>query len=217
MIAKITGVLESIESGLALIRVEGGLTYEVLVSGYTGARLGVMIDQKLTLHTLHYLEGQSSGSTSYPRLAGFLTVQDRKFFELFTTCNGVGNKTALAAMSIATEQIAGAIADRDAAMLQSLPKIGRRTAETVIATLYGKVDPYLQSQSSDLPAAAAAGASGPRAGGRSIASEALDVLVSLGENRTQAMTWIEVALREEKNRPTQVQALIERVYQIKTS
>ena len=78
-----------------------------------------------------------------PRLAGFLSVEDRAFFELFTTCKGIGNRKALRAMSLDVGQLAGAISDRDIALLQTLPDIGRRTAETIIATLHGKVDRFL--------------------------------------------------------------------------
>jgi len=147
MIARLTGQLENVGSTTLQVRL-GGLTYELLVSPYTAGRLGNSIGKEVTLETLHYLEGQSGGSTLYPRLAGFLTETDRDFFELFTTCNGVGNKTALAAMVISIDQIAAAIAERDVAMLQSLPKIGRRTAETLIATLSGKVDRFLEAPTS---------------------------------------------------------------------
>ena len=45
-------------------------------------------------------------------------------------------------MTMTTGQIAAAIVDRDVAMLQSLPEIGKRTAETIIAALHDKVDAF---------------------------------------------------------------------------
>ena len=141
MIARIRGILEALEDGVALIGDDGsdgiGLTYEVLLPGFVVGRLGGSISQPVTLHTLHFFESLNQGATLVPRLAGFMTAEDRRFFELFTTCKGIGNRKALRAMALSTEQIASGIADRDVALLQSLPEVGRRTAETIVATLHG--------------------------------------------------------------------------------
>jgi len=214
MISRIKGTLESIEGGVAVLQLPGGLTYEVLVSAFTGARLGGSLGQVVELHTLHYCESQNQGASLLPRLAGFLNAQDRRFFELFTTTKGIGNKKALRAMTLATDQIAAAIADRDLALLQSLPEIGRRTAETIVATLHGKVDKYL-SASAYAPLPGDKSAAGPQpTGARALARDALEVLMQLGENRTQAMAWIDEALRDEE-KPADVQDLVARVYRIK--
>lgn len=215
MIARIEGTLVGIEGNAALIRpasggASGGLTFAVLVPAYTAARLGGSLDQPISLSTYCFVESQAQGSTLIPRLAGFTTPEDRGFYELFTTCKGIGPKRALRAMAIATGQIAAAIADRDVTMLQSLPEIGKRTAETIIATLRGKVDSYL-----DLPPATQP-ASGAAPGGRSsLAREALEVLLQLGENRTEALTWIDRALSLADEKPADAQALLAIVYRIK--
>ncbi|NJL32391.1 MAG: hypothetical protein HC898_12685 [Phycisphaerales bacterium] len=223
MIAKLTGVLDDIRQASLLVRVEGGLTYEVLAPAYTAGRLGASIGQTITLHTLYYLQSENQGSSFIPRLAGFLTADDKAFFQLLTTVKGIGNRKALRAMAIATSQIAAAIADRDAALLQSLPDVGRRTADTIIAELSGKVDAFLHSAAGSLPGAvvdtAASGStagetSGADQGGRSLARESVEVLVQLGENRLQALRWVEEALAA-KDRPGDVQAILARVYKIK--
>jgi holliday junction DNA helicase RuvA len=220
MIANITGTLVSVEDSAAYIAPGQGLTYEVLVSAYTAARLGPSIGQSVTLVTVHYIEGQIGGSTMTPRLAGFLTAQDRDFFELFTTCKGIGNRKALRAMAIASDQMAAAIADRDTHTLQSLPEIGKRTAETIIATLHGKVDAFL-APASPSPTTSSAqqqatGSDAPPAptGARAMSREAMEVLLQLGENRTQAATWIDQALRQGEP-PRDVQDLVARVFRIK--
>ncbi len=222
MICRIQGVLESVEGGVAVLQA-GPLAYEVLVSAYTAGRLGGLIGQTVTFHTLHYLEGQNQGATMYPRLAGFLSPADREFFELFTTTKGIGNKRGLRAMALSSDQIAAAIADRDLATLQSLPEVGRRTAETIVATLHGKVDRFVSAAAYG---AAGAGAGAPAAGAgpgaepgaRGIAREALEVLMQLGENRTQAIIWIDEALRTAgDDKPKGVEDLIQRVYRIKSN
>ena len=120
MIARLDGVLESVGEGAALVRVDGGLTYEVLVPSYAEAELAGRVGEPVSLHTLYYLESQNQGATMTPRLAGFVSIEDRRFFELFTTCKGIGNRKALRAMTLGTDQIAAAIADRDVATLQSV-------------------------------------------------------------------------------------------------
>ncbi|MCC7145818.1 MAG: hypothetical protein IT443_05180 [Phycisphaeraceae bacterium] len=142
MIAKLHGVLESLHRDTALVAVDGGLTYQVLLPAFTTSRLTSSLGRSVTFHTHYYLEGQGQGSSMIPRLLGFLSPRDRDFFELLTTCNGIGPRKALRAMAVDPGRIAAAIAERDTATLQSLPEIGRRTAETIIATLHGKVDAF---------------------------------------------------------------------------
>lgn len=219
MIARIEGVLESIEDGAAMLRVGEGFVYEVLISAYTASRLGASIGRRVTFHTLHYLEGQNQGSSFLPRLAGFLTADDQRFFELFTTTKGIGNRRAMRAMTLPIDRIAAAIADRDVAVLRSLPEIGPRTAETIIATLHGKVDPFISAAAyadkAD-PDNASAASSATSAPARALAREALEVLLQLGENRTQALTWIDQVLRDAgDDRPVDVQEIVARVYRLK--
>lgn len=212
MIARIEGTLVGIEGNAAMIRpASGGLTFAVLVPAYTAARLGGSLDQTISLSTYCFVESQSQGSTLIPRLAGFNTPEDRAFYELFTTCKGIGPKRALRAMAIATDQIAAAIADRDVTMLQSLPEIGKRTAETVIAALRGKVERFL-----DTASAAATSATPSTPARTSIAREALEVLLQLGENRIEALAWIDRAISQAEDEPYQdAQALLAAVYRIK--
>jgi len=213
MIARIEGVLETIAGSVLLVRPAGGLVYEVMVSAYAAARLGGSIGQPVTLHTLHYLESQNQGASFQPRLAGFLTREDREFFELFTSVKGIGNRRALRSMTLASDQIASAIAERDLAILQTLPEIGRRLAETIVATLHGKVDRFISLSS---PSAGGKPSSAASPAPRTLTRDALDVLIQLGENRAQAMAWIDQALRDTPDDPpTDTQDLIARVYRLK--
>lgn len=215
MIVKIEGLLESIEADRGRIRMPDGLTYELLLPAYTAARLSGSIGQTVTLHTLHYLESSAQGATIYPRLAGFASAIDKQFFELFVTCKGIGHRKALRAMTLATHQIAGAIADRDLALLQSLPEVGKRTAETIAVSLKGKVDRFLDAVPTGGRSVAADGTDiEMSAVPGSLARDALGVLIQLGENRTQAVNWIDRALSKD-DAPTDVEALVAEVYRIK--
>lgn len=142
MITQIEGTLTGLHDGAAHLRV-GDLTYEVLVPAADTMVLAASLGQRMTFHTLHYLEGQGQGSSFWPRLIGFRTVRDREFFELFTTVKGIGNRRALRALQLPFARVAEAIALRDLATLQSLPEVGRRTAEAICVELKGKVDAYV--------------------------------------------------------------------------
>lgn len=145
MITQIEGRLVALVDGAAHVRV-GDVTYEVLVPAADSMALAASLGTPVVFHTLHYLEGQGQGSSFWPRLIGFRTARDRAFFELFTTVKGIGNRKALRALQMPFVRVARAIADRDLDTLQSLPEIGRRTAEAICVELKGKVDAYATSQ-----------------------------------------------------------------------
>lgn len=226
MIARIQGRLIDIQGNMATIQLgdgtSGHLCYEVMLPAFAALRLLEAIDTDITLLTYHFVESTGQGTTLIPRLAGFPNAQDRRFFELFTTCKGVGNKRALRAMTLEPARIAAAIADRDVAMLQTLPEIGKRMAETIVATLHGKVDDFLgpQPTAAPPPNATSKGKKGQPAPAASaspghLARQALEALVQLGEQRAAASAWIDQALRDPDQRPTDVQTLIAHVYRIK--
>ncbi|MDP6060710.1 MAG: Holliday junction branch migration protein RuvA [Pirellulaceae bacterium] len=214
MIARLEGMLLDVEESVALVRCEGGLTYEVSLPAYAAARLGGAIGQPITLHTLYFIEGQAQGTTMTPRLAGFVSTDDRRFFELFTTCKGIGNRRALRSMTLETARIAAAIADRDVSLLQSLPEVGKRTAETIVATLHGKVDAFVSAAAYRRNSDRVDDAPTDVINSSSLAREALEVLLQLGENRIQSINWIDQALRD-GGKPVDTQDLLQRVYRIK--
>ncbi len=185
MIALIEGTLERIDDdGLALVRC-GPIGYHVMTPAADHHRLSQMQGHPITFHTLQYFDTPNQGSTFVPRLVGFLSNADRAFFELFTTVKGIGNRKALRALQMPFGDIAAAIARRDATTLTELPEIGKRTAETIILELKDRVEGFLRDQ----PGAAAAetAISGP-------ASDALAVLIQLGEPRHVAKLLVERAI-----------------------
>ena len=215
MIARIHGLLEQIENSAALLRCEGGLTYEVLLPAYTAARLVDRIDQPVMLHTFHFIEATAQGANMTPRLAGFASLTDRQFFELFTTCKGIGSRKALRAMALSTDQIATAITDRDIAMLTSLPEIGRRTAETIVATLRDKVGHFTAAATYPPQNEVAVTDDGETpAVPTGMAREALEVLLQLGEHRLHAVQWIDQALSAD-DRPNDVEGIVAAAFRIK--
>jgi Holliday junction DNA helicase RuvA len=202
MIARITGRLEELTPTSALVDVGGGLWYEVLVPACDSGQLTQRLGQEVTLHTLHFIEGDASFGSQTPRLVGFLRATDRQFFRTFTTVKGIGIRTALKALERPVGEIASAIQGKDARFLATLPKIGKRTAEQIIAELHGKVEAFVG------PAAAAV-ESLPQP-----AAEAVAVLVQLGERRPDAQALVERVLAVEPELKTP-EEIIRLVYRLK--
>ncbi len=202
MIARITGRLEEIADGAAFIDAGSGLTYEVLVPACDVERLARRVGQEVVLHTIHYVEGDPVRGMLQPRLIGFLNDTDRAFFRLFTTVKGVGARRALRALVRSPGEVAAAIAEKDARFLVALPEIGKRTAEQIIAELSGRVDEFAGPAAVERPEL-------PEA-----ASEALAVLVQLGERRADAGALIErvLAVAPELSSP---EAILQQAYRLK--
>jgi holliday junction DNA helicase RuvA len=142
MITGIRGRLASIEGLAAQVALESGLTYEVLVPGFLADRLRERVGQSVSLTTLEYLEPVGGGTSFTPRLVGFETFEQRRFLELLTSCKGMGTRKALRAMVVEPERFGSMIASADTKGLQTLPEIGKRLAETIVAELRDKVGAF---------------------------------------------------------------------------
>ena len=190
MISRIEGELVSVGDSFVELSC-GAITYELLVPAIDRQGLTESIGQQVTFHTRYYLEGQSQGSSFVPRLIGFGSAQQRAFFELLTTVKGMGSRKALRAMQLHHSTIASAIATKDVDLLVSLPEIGKRTGETIVAQLNGKVDRFLEFKPADKDELTDSVADPQRA---EVISDALAALVQLGEPRPHARQLIEKAL-----------------------
>ncbi len=138
MIARITGKLIDLREDRATVE-QNGIAYEILIPAASAGRLREMRGKQMTFYTFHYLEGGMGVSNPIPRLAGFLNELDREFFEKLITVRGMGIRGALRAIAAPVQAIARAIEGKDVAVLASLPGIGKRSAEKIIAELNGKL------------------------------------------------------------------------------
>ncbi len=204
MITRIRGKLIELTERSALIHVDS-LTYELLVPAADVPTLLSNIGNDIEFYTLHYLEGQSQGSSFLPRLIGFSSEQDRSFFELFTTVKGIGNRKALRALVRPFAETAAAISNRDATTLTSMPEIGKRSAETIIAELHGKVDPFIGEIASTVEITLPA-----------FSEDAISVLVQLGETTRDAKRLVQLAFDANPEIDTADQ-LVQTSFQIKAT
>lgn len=186
MIERIRGTLQRVsEHDAAIEPAASGLWHRVLIPSYMHDRLADRLHAEIELFTLQYLESPNQGSSFVPRLVGFDTEAERAFFERFTTVKGVGTKKALRALAQPPAAVARAIAERDAEWLKTLPEIGKRLAETIIAELHGRVaeslaEGMMTPEMKPSPASAAV-------------RDAISALVALGETRADAERWIQRA------------------------
>ena len=108
------------------------------------------------------------------QLFGFATVAERELFELLLGVNGVGPKVALAIVSgHSPSDLRRAIAREDAQLFESIPGIGRKTAQRVVLELKEKITPL----------AAVADGSGGQPDAHVVAR---DALVELGYSLAEA-------------------------------
>jgi Holliday junction DNA helicase RuvA len=200
VITRIRGELVELTERSALIHVEH-VTYELLVPAVP--TLLSKIGEPIEFFTLHYLEGQSQGSSFLPRLIGFSSEQDRAFFELFTTVKGIGNRKALRALVRPFMETATAIANRDATALISMPEIGKRSAQTIIAELHGKVDVFVTEISSTIEVTMPA-----------YCEDAVSMLVQLGETKRDAKLLVQRAYKIDPE-VTSADHLVQTSFQLK--
>lgn len=133
MIAALKGVLEQKTADSLIVEVHG-MSFRVCVSAATLSAAGEP-GEIIKLHThLHVREESLT-------LFGFVTSQERAFFEQLLTVSGVGPKVALSLLSAyPPETLRTAIAAGDLDMLSRVPGIGRKIAGRLVVDLKGKLD-----------------------------------------------------------------------------
>lgn len=134
MIAFLRGTIVEKELSYVVLDV-GGVGYEVLIPLSTYDVLpSVGAETRLLVHD--YLREDAHW------LFGFATDDERQLFRLLIDVNGIGVKTACAALGgLPPHELRLAIANRDAKRLAKLPGIGKKTAERIAMELADKIDP----------------------------------------------------------------------------
>ena len=199
MIARLSGQLELVTENRAVVAA-GPIAYEVLVAPVTADDLRPLVGRQATLHTLEYFDGNPAYGQMVPRLVGFLTETDKRFFVRYISVQGIGIAKGLRSLVRSVPEIAQAIESRDVRYLSELPGIGKRTAEKIIAELCGKLDEF---------AVTAAGR--PVAEEPESKREAVVVLMSLGLQRPEAAARVDAAYERLGEKAT-VEALVRQAF-----
>jgi Holliday junction DNA helicase RuvA len=168
MIAKLTGLLDGFSADHAVIDVNG-VGYLVYASSRTLSALGPA-GGEVVLHTVMQV------SQDDIRLIGFATGEERDWFGLLRSVQGVGAKVALAILSaLSVDELHRAVASGDSAMIARAQGVGPKLAQRIVHELKDKVGSL---------ALGPAGVSAPAPG--SAAADAASALLNLGFRPAEA-------------------------------
>ena len=204
MIATIEGKLIKLDADSALVQV-GAVGYEVMLPSYCVDTLSGKVGSEISLCTMEYYEGSAMGGNMIPRMVGFLNAGERDFFKKYTSVKGIGIKKGLRSLSVPIATIAAAIEDGDSKLLMSLPSVGKRMSQQIIAELKGKLEAF---------AIGAESARDTETRFKPFQAEALEILIPWGEKRIEVMELIELACERHPDVDS-AEALVPLVYRLK--
>ncbi|MFA6973263.1 MAG: Holliday junction branch migration protein RuvA [Parcubacteria group bacterium] len=138
MIAKLRGKIEYLKDNYVVVDVNG-VGYKIFLTVYTFGKIVGQESVDLFIHT-HVREDAID-------LYGFLTMEELEMFELLISISGVGPKSGLGILTVATPNtIKTAILNEDPAILTKVSGVGKKTAERVILELKNKVADMPESE-----------------------------------------------------------------------
>ena len=173
MIARLRGRLDSFDADHAVLDVNG-VGYLVFASSRTLSGLGA-IGEEVVLHTVMLVSDDDI------RLIGFATGEERNWFRLLTSVQGVGTRMALAILSALTmDEITRAIGAGDSAMIARAQGVGPKLAQRVVNELKDKVG--------GIALGAESGIAAPKPG--SLSADAASALLNLGFRPAEAASAV---------------------------
>lgn len=178
MIAHLRGALAASGADHAVIDVNG-VGYLVGASAKTLDKLGA-VGEQVTIHTEMLVSEDSI------RLMGFASADERDWFKLLTSVQGVGAKVALAILSIlAPEELRTAVARADAATIARANGVGPKLAQRILNELKDKAGGL---------ALGGVGATAAPSGGA--AADAVSAMLNLGFRPAEASAAVNAASDE---------------------
>ena len=137
MIARISGTIIHTDTNFTVIET-GGVGYKIWVTGNT---LSTLSKETASLWT-HLAVRENSHD-----LYGFISREELVFFELLITISGIGPKTALGILNVASlETLRQAVTQGNTAHLTKVSGIGKKNAEKIVLELQGKLGAYIPEE-----------------------------------------------------------------------
>ena len=171
MIAKLKGVVDTVDADSAIIDV-GGVGYLVSASARTLRNLAAGDAATVLVETIVREDAIA--------LYGFLETAERDWFRILTTVQGVGARVALSILStLSPDEIARAIAAQDRATLSRPAGVGPKLAARLATELKDKAAAFGV-------APLGKGVEAPVMPAGSINEDAVSALVNLGYKRVEA-------------------------------
>ena len=177
MIARLRGMLEAVETDSLIVDV-GGVGYLVFASARTlrnlpatGEPVALQIETQVREDAIN--------------LFGFADSDERDWFRILLTVQGVGSKVALSLLStLAPDQLARAIVAQDRASLSRASGVGPKLAARLLTELKDSAAQWGVAPRTADPAGASAAVPQPAVG--SVSEDAVSALVNLGYRRAEA-------------------------------
>lgn len=200
MIAALTGKISERRTNTLVVDV-GGVGYEVTIPLSTFYELGeVGSDVSLRIYT-HVREDAIN-------LFGFKTLREKELFLHLISVSGIGPKSAITALSgMSADEIIAAIRTNNLVRLNTIPGIGKKTAERMVIELRDKVAKLSGIDAADVQSDGAAPMPAD-----SVFDDAVSALLSLGYQTAAAEKALWQALKE--GTESTVQKLLRRSLQI---
>jgi Holliday junction DNA helicase RuvA len=178
MIAKLRGLLDSFGADHAVIDVQG-VGYLVSASTRTLSALGAIGDE-VVLHT------EMQVAQDMVRLIGFASAEERDWFRLLTSVQGVGARVALGILSALTpDDLQRSVMSGDKAMVARAQGVGPKLAQRIVNELKDKAGGM---------ALGGTGIEAAPSGGH--AGDAVSALLNLGFRPAEASAAVATAERE---------------------
>lgn len=186
MIGKLKGVIDEIGDDHVVVDVHG-VCYVAFCSARTLSRIG-SVGEAVVLYIETFVREDQL------KLYGFMSAEERGWFNLLQSVQGVGARVALAILStLATGEIANAIALGDKTAVSRAPGVGPKVATRIVTELKNKVPSGLSMGDSE--AISFRREVGEGAAPAAV-SDAISALTNLGYSRDQAAGAVAAALKK---------------------
>lgn len=194
MIAKLTGVIDSVGLNYVIIDVNG-VGYLAYASSRTLSRIGSVKGTPVSLLIeTHVREDQIT-------LYGFADAAEKEWYLILCTVQGVGAKVAQSILSaVPAEQLPLVIASQDKAALRQAEGVGEKLAVRIVTELKEKAGKMALGQAATQKVQTARGQAAkgaPAAEGlpKNASNDAVSALINLGYGRAEAFGVVANVMR----------------------
>jgi Holliday junction DNA helicase RuvA len=201
MIAYLSGKLLEKEANSVIVDV-GGIGYEVAIPLSTFYELGE-IGSEVELRIYTYVREDTLS------LFGFKTMREKELFLKLISVSGIGAKSGIGILSgMSADEIINAIRSNNLVRLNSIPGIGKKTAERIVIELRDKINTIAAGSAELSPTTESPTVSGKN----DVYDDAVSALTNLGYQRQAAEKALNQAMQE--GTEMSVQKLLRRSLQL---
>ena len=194
MIAKLTGVIDSVAQNHAIIDVNG-VGYLVQASNRTLSRIGSVKGTHVSLLIETVVREDAF------LLYGFADAAEKEWFQILCTVQGVGPKAAQAILSaVSPEQLPLVIASQDKSALRQADGVGDKLATRLVTELKEKAGKMALGAAAQQKVMDLRNKVGTKGGAvevsKSASNDAVSALINLGYGRAEAFGAVSNVVRD---------------------